>query len=376
MHFQQLHLIQFRNYTEQQLTFSPDINVLTGPNGAGKTNVLDALHYLAFTKGFRNTQDQQAVQRGAQFFFDGGVLIRENRKRQVHCNYQKGKGKKLLINQEPLKKMSEHIGYIPMVSILPHDTDLINGPSAGRRQFMDMLISQYDPMYLQQLIQYNRILGQRNALLRQFGEQRYFDPEQLALWDMQLIPRGLAIHSGREAFIERFLPIFEQYFHHIVSDMEMPHIRYKPSVPQATAVGWETALQEKLERDRVNQYSGVGVHRDDMGFEIDERSVRNFGSQGQQKTFIIALKLAQYKLLQEQRALAPILLLDDIFDKLDEKRLARIAQMLDEEVQGQIFITDTSQRRMQEIFAQSQRQVKFFQVKSGEIHSLMEEKES
>ncbi|MEL6135502.1 MAG: DNA replication/repair protein RecF, partial [Bacteroidota bacterium] len=337
MHFQQLHLIQFRNYAEQRLTFSQDINVLTGPNGAGKTNILDALHYLAFTKGFRNSQDQQAVQRGAQFFFDGGVLIRENKTRQVHCNFQKGKGKKLLINQEPLKKMSEHIGYIPMVSILPHDTDLINGPSAGRRQFMDMLISQYDPIYLQQLIQYNRVLGQRNALLRQFGEQRYFDSEQLGLWDMQLIPKGIVIHAGREAFLQRFLPIFERYFHRIVSEMEMPHIKYKPSVALATEVGWETALAEKLEKDRVNQYTGVGIHRDDMAFEIDARSVRNFGSQGQQKTFIIALKLAQYTLLQEQCGLAPILLLDDIFDKLDESRLARIAQMLDEEVEGQIF---------------------------------------
>ncbi len=370
MHFSHLHLIQFRNYDELILDPSPGINCLTGPNGAGKTNILDAIHYLAFTKGFRNNQDRQAIQKGAEFFFDGGKLMRDGSERMIQCNFQKGKGKKIMVNQQPLKKMSEHIGYIPLVSILPHDTDLINGPSAGRRQFMDMLISQYDQAYLHSLIQYNRIIDQRNALLRQFTSQSTVDPDQLELWNMQMIPLGRAIQEGRANFTRLFLPVFQEYFRKIVSEQEKPSIRYNPNIAENTESAWEAALKEKEARDLINQYTGVGSHRDDLVFQIDERSVRNFGSQGQQKTFVISLKLAQYALLQQQKEIPPILLLDDIFDKLDKYRLAKIAGILDEDIEGQIFITDTSLERMKRVFAQTLRAVRFFTVEEGKIQEV------
>jgi DNA replication and repair protein RecF len=368
MYVSRLQLLQFRNYTELDLQFSPGINGITGPNGSGKTNILDALHYLAFTRGFRSSQDQQAVQEGASFFLTVGQLHRQDRQEEIQCNFVKGKGKKLLVNQTPLPRLSEHIGEIPLVAVLPQDTELINGPSAGRRQFVDMLISQYDRTYLQHLIQYNRLLSQRNALLRLMGEQRYFDPEQVALYDEQLIPHGLAIHAGREDFLAQYQPVFARYFRRIVSETETPSLRYRSQLSDNTPQAWRDLLAAKQDKDRYNQYTSVGTHRDDLVFKIDEQSVRNFGSQGQQKTFVIALKLAQYELLAEQTGRAPLLLLDDLFDKLDQYRLGQIAGLLLEEIRGQVFITDTAHERLSNLFpAEADKPVQFFSVREGQV---------
>jgi len=367
MFIQHLRLTQFRNYAELALACSPGINCLVGPNGVGKTNVLDALHYLAFTRGFRNSQDKLAVQEGESFFFIGGEVQKAGVKKSVQCNFVKGKGKKVLVNSKPLTKMSEHIGAIPLVVILPADTELINGPSADRRRLMDMLISQYDKKYLTHLIQYDRILAQRNAQLKQFGEQRYFDQDQLDMWTTQLIPHGIAIVKERKRFVEAFLPVFAEKFKQIVSVKEVPSLRYRSHIEENSIDAWLELFQQYQPRDLANQYTGAGTHRDDLIFQINEQSVRNFGSQGQQKTFVIALKLAQYQLLENRTQEAPILLLDDIFDKLDEHRLASIARILDREIEGQIFVTDTSLERMQQIFANSEKEVKFVKVLGGEI---------
>lgn len=369
MHIAALQLTQFRNYDELALEFTSGINCLTGPNGSGKTNVLDALHYLAFTRGFRNTQDKMAVQEGESFFFVGSEVQKLGVKRSIQCNFVKGKGKKVLVNRQPLTKMSDHIGELPLVVILPSDTELINGPSADRRRLMDMLISQYSKKYLTHLIQYDRLLAQRNAQLKQFGEQRYFDQDQLDMWTTQLIPHGIAIYKERKAFVVEFLPVFEEKFKKIVSVKEKPTLTYRSHVTENTIEAWLALFQQNQPKDQVNQYTGVGIHRDDLIFTINEQSVRHFGSQGQQKTFLIALKLAQYQLLQAHTQEPPILLLDDIFDKLDEHRLASIARILDREIDGQIFVTDTSEERMKEIFAKSDKEARFFQVKEGTVGS-------
>lgn len=370
MYLSRLQLIQFRNYAELLLDFSPGINGITGPNGSGKTNILDALHYLAFTRGFRSSQDQQAVQEGESFFFTLGLLQRAGREEQIQCNFVKGKGKKLLVNQTALSRLSEHIGEIPLVAVLPQDTDLINGPSAGRRQFLDMLISQYDRAYLRHLIQYQRLLSQRNALLKLMGEQRYFDAEQVALYDEQLIPHGQAIHAGRARFLADYLPVFGRYFRRIVSEQETPHLRYRSQLTENTPEAWRALLAEKLDKDRVNQYTSVGIHRDDLVFKINDQSVRHFGSQGQQKTFLIALKLAQYELLADHTQRAPLLLLDDLFDKLDRHRLGQIADLLLEEIRGQVFLTDTTHERLARLFPpDAKRPIKFFFVQDGKVRA-------
>ncbi|MEL6257002.1 MAG: DNA replication/repair protein RecF [Bacteroidota bacterium] len=346
MYIQSLYLNNFRNYEELKLDFSSGINCFCGPNGAGKTNILDAIHYLALTRGFRNSQDKQAVKKGEQYFLDQGEIQQGEHSWQVQCNFAQGKGKRLIVNKKTLRKLSEHIGRIPLVAVLPHDTELINGPSAGRRRFLDVLISQYDSAYLRHLIQYDKILAQRNALLKQFAEDRRWDEEQMELWDAQLIPHGIGIHGGRAQFIEDFQPVFAEYFKEIVAEDEVPRLTYYSQLEENTEAGWIELLKNNRLKDQVNQYTGVGAHRDDLKFFIDEQSVRNFGSQGQQKTFIISLKLAQYQLLEEHKEISPLLLLDDIFDKLDDQRLARIAGILDQKLQGQTFITDTSYDRL------------------------------
>jgi len=366
-----LYLNNFRNYEELNLNFSLGINCFCGPNGAGKTNILDAIHYLALTRGFRNSQDRQAVKKGESYFFNQGEVDQGEHSWTVQCNFSQGKGKRIIVNKKTLRKLSEHIGRIPLVAVLPHDTELINGPSAGRRKFLDQLISQYDNAYLRHLIQYDKILAQRNALLRQFGEDRRWDEEQMELWDAQLIPHGMAIFAGRTSFIEEFQPVFEEYFLEIVKEGEVPKLSYYSQLEENTEAGWNDLLKNNRMKDQANQYTGVGVHRDDLRFFIDEQSVRNFGSQGQQKTFIISLKLAQYQLLEKRKEVSPILLLDDIFDKLDEQRLERIAKLLDQKLRGQTFITDTSYERLAKVFSEkSTAEVRFFSVNSGKVQAL------
>lgn len=368
MHIRKLSLTQFRNYDTLEMTCSSGINCIVGPNGAGKTNVLDAIHFLAFTRGYRTGSDRQAVKQGEDFFLNVAEIVQQPHDTQVQCNFIKGKGKKILVDQEVLKKMSEHIGSIPLVAMFPMDTELINGPSALRRKFLDMLISQYDPQYLRQLIQYDRILQQRNALLKLFGEQRRFSAEELSLWDMQLIPAGQYIYTSRQVFLEEFLPHFTKYFHQIVSEAENPTIDYKSQLTENTDEVWQALLDQYQEKDRVLQYSGAGIHRDDLVFKIDGKAVRNFGSQGQQKTFVISLKLAQYALLQKHAERQPILLLDDIFDKLDEHRLKEIAQLLDDHIEGQIFVTDTSYERLFDVFGKAEKkEVMFFKVADNQV---------
>ncbi|GAB4405019.1 MAG: DNA replication and repair protein RecF [Bacteroidia bacterium] len=364
----ELELLHFRNHASLHLHLGPGINCFVGPNGAGKTNLLDALHYLAFARGFRASADQEAVQEGASFFMNTGVLHRDGQAVRVACNYVRGRGKKMLIDGQPLPRLSEHIGSIPLVSILPADTELINGPSAGRRRFLDMLIAQYDRAYLRHLIQYERLLAQRNAQLRLFGEQRFFDRELLLLWDRQLVPHAQGIQQGRADFLVRFQPIFEAYFHEIVSQQETPLLRYRPAVEDNVPEAWEALWRSHEARDLASQYTTAGAHRDDLGFKINGRAVRNYGSQGQQKTFVIALKLAQYRLLGDSTGLHPVLLLDDIFDRLDQHRLERIARLLQSQLQGQVFITDTSAQRLRAIFATgAPRALRFFEVMQGQV---------
>ncbi|MEL6592880.1 MAG: DNA replication/repair protein RecF [Bacteroidota bacterium] len=373
MHIKRLRLTQFRNYTELDLSFSSAINCLVGSNGAGKTNVLDALHYLAFTRGFRSSQDQQAVQRGAEFFVNMGSFHWKDAGLEVASNFVKGKGKKILLNGKAQSKLSEHIGRVPMIVVLPQDAELISGPSALRRRFLDMLIAQYDPAYLQSLIAYDRLLAQRNALLKSFGEAGNYDPDYLSIFDEQLLQPGIVIRAAREAFLDEYHPIFASYFAEIVAEAadEVPKIRYRASIEDNTPEGWRAAYASKAEKDRVNQYTSIGVHRDELVFSINGASVRNFGSQGQQKTFVIALKLAQYALLERHAHQQPILLLDDIFDKLDEHRLGQIVQLLNERISGQVFITDTSYERLFETFARlGEREVRYFMVDNGSVNQL------
>ena len=375
MYIQRLKLTQYRNYPTLDLSFSPHINCLVGLNGSGKTNVLEAIHCLAITKSFRSAQDRWLVSEGETFFFIDGELQKEDRILSVQRTWSKEKGKKIIVDKAPLDRASEHIGSIPLVAILPSDTQLITGAAADRRKFLDALISQYSKTYLFHLIQYDKILQQRNALLKGFREMRIFDEEQLELWDRQLVPHGQEIARFRKEFIQNFQPIFSQYFDHIVAQGEVPKIVYKSHIGENTVEEWYTLFRERREKDQLNLYTTGGIHRDDLQFMLNGQTIKNFGSQGQQKTFAISLKLAQYFLLMDQRQMSPILLLDDIFDKLDQFRLKRIGELVEEVLEGQVFITDTSLERLKGVFSEidPKRQVFFYRVEKGHIEQLNNE---
>ncbi|MEM6269093.1 MAG: DNA replication/repair protein RecF [Bacteroidota bacterium] len=369
MHFSALQMSYFRNYLAQRLEFSPGINCLTGNNGAGKTNVLEAIHYLALTRGWsRNTEKYTLQERAPYFMVEGLLQTDDDASERIQCSYMPPKGKKMLVNKKPLARLSSHIGKIPLITVLPNDTQLIYGAPALRRKFMDSFISQYSPAYLQQLIRYDHALSQRNALIALLNEQGRRDPEQLELWDAQLVPAGRAIWQARHGFLTEFARIFLRYFHLIVSDKEQPEITLKSHLQENTAEEWQERLIQNRERDYHAQRTTQGIHKDDLVFTIDGQAVKNFGSQGQQKTFAIALKLAQYEILAARKGTAPILLLDDIFDKLDIYRLKAIAGILDDLVSGQVFVTDTTLERTQSVFAHvKQRTVRYFRVEDGTV---------
>lgn len=366
MHFSRLRLTNFRNYEDLDLDFVAGINCLTGNNGAGKTNVLEAIHYLAMTRGFHRTTEKYALMEGMPYFVVEGNVKTEEDERAIQCTYMPPKGKKMLVNKRPLKRMSDHIGRIPLVTVLPNDTQLIYGGPAVRRKLIDSLICQYEPEYLQRLIAYEHALAQRNALLSLFGEQGRFDAEELALWDDQLIPNGRFIFDKRTEFLAEYAPRFDVYFHAIVSEKETPNMRHVSQFEVNTEAEWRELFAQHRDRDRFSQRTAVGIHKDDLAFDINGQGVKNFGSQGQQKTFVIALKMAQYEILARHKSTAPVLLLDDIFDKLDIHRLHAIAGMLDEKVHGQVFITDTALDRTQKVFAEvKSREVAYYKVNEG-----------
>lgn len=370
MHFASLHLTHFRNYSQLQADFSPAINVITGNNGAGKTNVLEALHYLAMTRGWQRRSEPYALQENMPYFMVEGLLQEPDAVR-MQCSYMPPKGKKVLVNRQAIRKMSDHIGRIPLVAILPHHTELIHGSPSVRRRFVDSFISQYDRKYLEHLLHYEKALDQRNALLGMFRERRTWDEEQLGMWDQQLIPAGQYLHTAREEFLDRFRPLFAEYYRAIVEAGEAPQIKLASPLPGNKVVDWKEMFREARDRDRYSGRSSVGTHKEDLSFEIDGQSVRYFGSQGQQKTFVIALKLAQYELLSTQSGKHPLLLLDDIFDKLDLHRLRAIAAILHEKVAGQVFVTDTSLERTQKVFGEFEaREVRFFAVEEGALSAL------
>lgn len=370
MYFSSLTLNNFRNYESQELEFGPGICCFNGNNGAGKTNLLEALHYLAMTRGFQAQGEKYVLRETETFFMVEGGLQEQDRNQTILCSYMKGKGKKMLINGKALRRMSEHIGRIPLVLVLPNDTQLIYGGPSLRRKFMDAFISQYDPEYLKRLIRYDKALEQRNAQLSLFFEQGIFDADQLALWDRELIPAGQYIVSARQNFHATYAPIFKKYFNLIVSDKEDPTLTIKTQFEANTTEEWESLLRKNQDRDRYSQRTSIGIHKDDLEMTIDGQAVKNFGSQGQQKTFVIALKFAQYEMLEAARSRPPVLLLDDIFDKLDVHRLKAIAGILDG-FEGQTFVTDTTFARTAAVFGNiTRKSVVYFQVESGSVTKI------
>ena len=363
MTLDRLILTNFKNYTEADIALCGNVNCFVGNNGTGKTNLLDAVYYLSFCKSYFNPVDQQNIRIGEDFFaihgHYGDTLY--------SCVLRRGQAKQMRCNKKAYKTLMEHIGKVPLVMVSPADQSLITGGSEGRRKFVDGVISQTDITYLDHLIQYNKALDQRNRLLKQMWEDRLWEESMVSIWDEQLIRHGEYLYQQRALFTEAFRPLFEEYYHAIAGSDEPGAFTYQRD---------ERPLDEQLtasrQADKYSQYTTCGAHKDDFLFTLtDEMSVKRYGSQGQQKSFALALKLAQFQYMNDRLGQKPILLLDDIFDKLDMLRIKQLIALVGSDRFGQVLLTDTQPGRVQAIFDElPQLEHRLFSVEKGVVHEL------
>jgi len=359
MYLQKLSLVNYKNLNQQVFDFKEKINCFVGDNGVGKTNVLDAIYYLSFAKSYFNSVAVQNIRHGEDFFMLEGLYALEDREEVILCSLKKGQKKIVKRNGKSYERFSEHIGKFPLVIISPADRDLIVEGSETRRKFMDSVISQQNQAYLKALIAYNKVLVQRNALLKYFAANRNFDAVNLEVYNEQLIHYGEIIHRERKEFLKIFIPIFNERYKTISEGKEQVDLVYKS---QLLENNFSSLLKQALPKDKVLQYTSSGVHKDDLVFEIRGYPIKKFGSQGQQKSYLIALKLAQFDFIKEQSKVVPILLLDDIFDKLDENRVTQLIALVNNEQFGQLFITDTHAERTESVVQRINKSYKMFKL--------------
>jgi DNA replication and repair protein RecF len=365
MYLKHLSLVNFKNYFEADLHFSTKLNCFLGNNGVGKTNMLDAIHYLSLTKSYFNSIDSQNIQYGQQFFVIHGTFERKEQEEIIYCAMQRGKGKQFKRNKKEYDKLSSHIGLFPVVMISPSDIGLILDGSEERRKFINSVISQYDGNYLEDTINYARVLAQRNKLLKEVNDKKYRDPVALEIWDEQLISIGNRMFDVRKLFIEQLEPVFQKYYEFVSNGREKVKLTYKSDLLQES---FSILLKKNREKDFVLQYTSSGVHRDDLIFSLGDHPIKKHGSQGQQKTFLVALKLAKLEFIQSITGFTPLLLLDDVFDKFDQERVKQIIKLVAEKKFGQIFLTDTLADRLEGIFKEVDIEHKIFLVNEGQIN--------
>ncbi len=339
-------LINYKNFDAINFDFDDKVNCFVGNNGVGKTNILDAIYHLSFGKSYFNPITSQNIKHGASFFVVDGVYQKEGREEKVIVSAKRQQKKVIKRNGKVYDTLSQHIGFLPLVIISPADRDLIINGSAVRRKFIDGVIAQSDAAYLTDLLHYNKVVTQRNSLLKYFAANNTFDATTLDIYNQQLDTLGTKIHQKRKLFLDTFVPIFIARYQAISSGEETVALQYDSKLHTQSLI---QLLEEQLPKDRILQYTSVGTHKDDLIFEINGYPIKKFGSQGQQKSFLIALKLAQFDFIKKQNNVYPILLLDDIFDKLDEKRVEYIIQLVDDHNFGQLFISDTHPDRTEQV---------------------------
>ncbi len=359
MHLRKIILVNFKNFESKSFEFEDRINCFVGNNGVGKTNVLDAIYYLSFAKSYFNPIATQNIRHSEDFFMIEGKYQINDKIDTVICSLKRGTKKVLKRNGKAYEKFSDHIGYLPLVIISPADRDLIVEGSDIRRKFIDSVISQSNKQYLKTLINYNKVLAQRNSLLKYFALNRTFNPVSLQVYNEQLNTYGSGIYDERKEFLSVFIPIFKRRYRAITSSKENVNLTYRT---QLNEIGMLELFEQTIERDRILQYTSTGIHKDDLAFEIDGFPIKKFGSQGQQKSYLIALKLAQFDFIKEQSNVKPILLLDDIFDKLDDLRVEQLISLVNNDEFGQLFISDTHKERTEEVVKKANQPYKIFQL--------------
>lgn len=388
---QKLTLINFKNHTERSFDFSPQINCFVGNNGVGKTNILDALHYLSMGKSFLGNSDLQNIQLKSQesraksqdvsedFFVIDAEIKNEGKDDVIRISQPKNSKKIIKKNNKTYDRLADHIGYLPSVMISPYDSNLISDSGESRRKFLDSMISQTDFDYLFTLIQYQKTIQQRNALLKYFFKNRTFDKDSLEIYDEPISKFGAKIFEKRTDFVTQLNPIVQKYYEIISGGKEKVSVIYQSHLldeilqqaeyDQNTNLGlpkiqqiFEDLLKNNISKDRQLTYTSSGVHKDDLAFEMNGKLIKKIGSQGQQKSFLVSLKLAQMNLIKSMTNKTPILLLDDIFDKLDDNRVSHLIELVNQENFGQIFITDTHKERTESVVKRINEDSKIFEI--------------
>ena len=364
MWLKNLTLLNFKNYNAADLSFSKTVNAFVGNNGAGKTNLLDAIHYLCLCKSYFNPIDSQQIKTGEELFLVQGDFDRDDKKEKISCGLKRNHKKSFKRNKKEYDKLADHIGLFPVVMISPYDINLIMDGSEERRKFIDNVISQTDSRYLDELIIYNKHLLNRNALLKQVAVTRTLDVALLQILDEQLIHSGNVIFEKRKQFLLDFIPLFDKHYRFLTNEAEHVSLTY---LSQLNDQPFESLLKQSIEKDRILERTTTGIHKDELQFEIAGMPMKKFGSQGQQKSFLIALKLAQYSYLQKFKNFKPLLLLDDIFDKLDNHRVHKLMEMVSHHDFGQIFITDANKSRVEAVFNEIAVEIELFEVNEGGV---------
>ena len=360
-----LAVVNYKNLIQADLQFSSKLNCLIGNNGVGKTNLLDCLFYLSFCKSCFNLPDSQNVRHSEDFFVIQGKYELNGEPEEMYCGFKSGHKKIFRRNKKEYERLSDHIGLLPLVIISPADGVLIQGGSEERRRFMDSVISQYDRQYLDWLLKYNRALLQRNNLLKYFAANHSFDADSIEVWNEQLIHTGEKIFNKRVDFLKALLPVFQKYYDFNSQNHEVVKLEY---VSQLANNDFRTLLEESVAKDRLLQYTSCGIHKDDLDLKIEDFAIKKLGSQGQIKTFLISLKFAQFDFIRSVNTVKPILLLDDIFDKLDSSRVEQIVKLVSDSNFGQIFITDTNREHLDGIIREvGGTDYKIFLVSDGQI---------
>lgn len=358
MIIKKLSLINFKNHSGKTFEFSPQINCFVGNNGVGKTNVLDALHYLSVGKSFLGNSDLNNI-RSDEDFFAIEAEIQNDEKEDIIKILQPKESKKVIKkNDKSYDRLADHIGYLPSVMISPYDSNLISDSGESRRKFLDAMISQTDSSYLFDLIQYQKTIQQRNALLKHFAKNRTFDKDSLEIYDDPISNFGTRIFDKRKDFVEKLNPIFQEFYEIISGGKEIVNVIYESHLFDNN---FKELLSSSIDKDRALTYTSKGTHKDDLLFEMNGNSIKKIGSQGQQKSFLISLKLAQINRIKELTRKSPILLLDDIFDKLDDTRVSQLIELVNKESFGQIFITDTHKERTENVVRRISEESKIFE---------------
>jgi DNA replication and repair protein RecF len=368
MYLRRLSLTNFKNYDDTLLEFSPRINCIVGNNGVGKTNILDAIHYLSLTKSFFNNIDSISIRHGEDYFIIDGTFNSDGEEDTIFCAFQRQKQKILKKNGKEYQKLSDHVGKYPVVMISPADSALICEGSEERRKFMNKIISQYNPEYLDSVLKYSKALQHRNKLLKDFRLSGKFDNESLLMWDSRLVKYGTYVYGERKNLVSELIPVFQEYYSMICSGKEQVRLSYRSHLSEGI---FSEALVNSVIKDRFLEYTTVGIHKDDLLLEMNEHSVKFLGSQGQQKSYLVALKLAKFDYIRRKSGISPILLLDDIFDKFDAERVEQIIRLVGNHRFGQIFITDTHQNRLHEILSSHGTDYKLFKISKNKVDEVI-----